>query len=88
VAKKEPKAMPFEYGAPPMPKGLPRATRNAWNRLIAELLPSRKLAQSDTSLLLSLIQARADRINYEGKRRPVYELRNLRQVTDEEWENR
>jgi phage terminase large subunit-like protein len=66
---KTPKAMPFEFGAPPMPKGLPRATRNAWNKLTAELLASRKLAQSDSDLLLALIQARAEQYKTAGAKK-------------------
>lgn len=66
---KQPKELQFEFGAPPMPKGLPRASRDAWHRLTAELLAVRKLAQSDTSLLLELIQARADQYKGAGAKK-------------------
>jgi phage terminase large subunit-like protein len=69
VAKKEAKTLPFALGVPPRPKGLPRATRDAWNKITAELLAARKLAQSDASLLLSLIQARADQYKGAGAKR-------------------
>lgn len=69
VAKKEAKSLPFALGIPPRPKGLPRATRNAWDKLTAELLAARTLAQSDASLLLSLIQARAEQYKCAGAKK-------------------
>src|SRR5260370_19246804 len=45
-------------GVPPRPKGLERATRNAWNQLCEEL--AGKLFQDDSERLLELIQCRAD----------------------------
>jgi phage terminase large subunit-like protein len=69
VKKTENSVMPFEFGKCPRPKGLPVATRAAWNRLEAELLEARKLAQSDTELMLALLQARADIYRGSGERK-------------------
>jgi phage terminase large subunit-like protein len=60
---------PFEFGQPDMPKGLPRATRRAWGALCAELLAARKLAKSDTDLLLALLQARAEQYHGAGEKK-------------------
>src|SRR5215469_11247303 len=58
-----------DYGTPPRPKGLARATRNAWTSLVAELLAARVLRQDDAALLLELIQCRADQYKAAGQRR-------------------
>jgi phage terminase large subunit-like protein len=60
---------PHVQGAPPRPKALTRATYNAWNRLVEELLPSGKLYQDDGPRLLEFIQARADWYKGTGERR-------------------
>ncbi|HEV2522710.1 MAG TPA: terminase large subunit [Candidatus Acidoferrales bacterium] len=62
-------APPFALGAPERPTGLSRAERNAWNKVVAELLAARKLAQSDGDLLRELLQARADQYKGAGARR-------------------
>jgi phage terminase large subunit-like protein len=54
-------------GIPPRPKGLERATRNAWNQLIEEL--AGKLYQDDGERLLELIQARADQYRGASERK-------------------
>jgi phage terminase large subunit-like protein len=61
--------LPFAFGQPPRPMGLPRATRNAFNRVCAELLATRKLAQCDADLILKLCQAKADVYKGTGARR-------------------
>lgn len=48
------------FGEPQRPRGLSRATRNAWNALCADLLAARKLAKDDGPRLLELIQARGE----------------------------
>ena len=65
---------PFEFGQPDMPKGLPRATRRAWGALCAELLAARKLAKSDTDLLLALLQARAEIYRGAGQKKAAARL--------------
>jgi phage terminase large subunit-like protein len=62
-------APPFTLGAPERPAGLSRAERNAWNKVVSELLAARKLAQSDGDLLRELLQARADQYKGAGARR-------------------
>ncbi len=59
----------YELGAPTRPRGLPRAARNAWNILVADLLARRVLAKTDSKLLVDLIQARADAYRAGGERR-------------------
>lgn len=66
---KKPTELPFEFGAPPMPKGMPRAQRDAWHKVTDELLAARKLAQSDTGILLELLQARAEQYKGAGAKR-------------------
>ena len=58
---------PHLPGAPPRPKALSRATRNAWNGLIEEL--AGRLYQDDADLLLELIQCRADQYKGAGERK-------------------
>src|SRR5260370_36841532 len=58
---------PHFPGAPARPKGLTRATRNAWTALCDEL--AGKLFQDDGERLLELIQARADRYKAAGERK-------------------
>lgn len=58
---------PHELGAPPRPRGLARATRNAWNALLGEL--AGKIYQDEGPLLLELIQARADIYKGAGERK-------------------
>jgi phage terminase large subunit-like protein len=61
--------LPFEFGAPPMPKGMERGTRKSWGRVTAELLAARKLAQSDAELVMALVQARAEAFRGAGERK-------------------
>ncbi len=58
---------PHEPGAPPRPKGLTRATRNAWNGLCEEL--AGKLFQDDGERLLELIQCRAEQYRGASERK-------------------
>src|SRR5277367_345232 len=67
--RKKDQNAPFEFGAPEMPSGLPRASRRAWAKVTEELLAARKLAQSDSSLLLELIQARSEQYKGTGPKR-------------------
>ena len=69
MKKAEITAQPFEFGKCPRPKGLPVATRAAWNKLEAELLAARKLSKSDTDLMLALLQARAEQYHGAGERK-------------------
>lgn len=69
MKKADTTAQPFEFGKPPRPKGLSVATRAAWNKEEAKLLAARKLAKSDTDLLLALLQARAEQYHGAGERR-------------------
>lgn len=80
------KELRFEFGVPPRPKGLPRAARNAWDKVTAELLAVRKLAQSDGELVQALIQARAERYKGAGAKKAaaVKEVKRLEAI----WETR
>jgi phage terminase large subunit-like protein len=60
-------------GVPLRPPGLPRAARNAWNKLVEELRPV--LLKSDGALLRELIQARADLYHAAGDRKEAARLR-------------
>ena len=82
MPKTSERVLPFEFGAPPMPKGMERGTRKSWGRVTAELLDVRKLAQSDGALLLALVQARAEAFRGAGERkaaarREVERLENI-----------
>jgi phage terminase large subunit-like protein len=69
VAKSTEKTLPFEFGAPPRPLGLPASQRRAWNVVVTELSAARKLAQSDGELLLALLQARAEQYRGAGEKK-------------------
>jgi phage terminase large subunit-like protein len=66
TAHKSDAPAPFALGAPERPKSLPFAQRRAWNKLTAELLAQRKLAQSDGDLILAWLQAKADQYRGTG----------------------
>lgn len=67
LKRKEIEIPPHLPGVPARPKGLKRATRNAWNQLIEELVG--KLYLDDGERLLELIQARADQYQGSGERK-------------------
>ncbi len=48
----------FAPGEPLRPQGLPPAARRAWNALVAKYEAARKLALTDTDVLLEMIEAR------------------------------